>query len=311
MNILHLRYVIEVDRTRSVSKAAENLFMNQSNLSRSIRELEQSLGVTLFKRTSKGMTPTPQGEEFLARAKEIVAKVDEVESLYKNGGGGKTRFTLSAPRADYISAAVADLASELAGDSIEICYKETGALDTVSDLLQGDFRLGLIRYQKQFDGYFKALLHEKDILFEPIAVHGCKLLLSAKDPRAKIGVVSADDLARYTQVGYPDGFVPSLPLTDAIKAESAEEVFRHIYVHDRAALLEMLAKVPKTFAYSPAIAEEQLNRFGLVQLPLAEEERVYTDLLIYRKGYHFTPYDRRFVELLHTHKGMAMSDTKA
>ncbi|MBR2131587.1 MAG: LysR family transcriptional regulator, partial [Oscillospiraceae bacterium] len=45
MNILHLRYAIEVDRTRSISKAAENLFMNQSNLSRSIRELEQSLGV--------------------------------------------------------------------------------------------------------------------------------------------------------------------------------------------------------------------------------------------------------------------------
>ena len=65
MNLLHLKYVVEVEKTRSISKAAENLLMGQPNLSRAIRDLEQSLGVTLFRRTSKGISPTPEGEEFL------------------------------------------------------------------------------------------------------------------------------------------------------------------------------------------------------------------------------------------------------
>ena len=305
MNILHLRYVIEVDRTRSVSKAAENLFMNQSNLSRSIRELEQSLGITLFKRTSKGMTPTPQGEEFLAHAKEIVAKIDQVESLYKKGNGGKTRFAVSAPRADYIAAAMGVLFEELPRESLELFYKETNSLDTVNDLVQGECTLGIIRYQKQFDSYFKALLHEKDLQFDPIGEHTCRVLVAADDPLANREVVSVNDLADYIQVGYPDNFVPALPLTDAIKAEAMEEVKGHIYVHDRASLLEILSKMPKTFACLPTVSAEQLGRYALACLPLTDEEKVYADLLIYRKGYHLTPYDRRFVELIHTRKSVS------
>lgn len=302
MNILHLRYVIEVDRTRSVSKAAENLFMNQSNLSRSIRELEQSIGVTLFQRTSKGMTPTPQGEEFLAYAKEIVAKIDEVESIYKQGRGGKTRFALSAPRADYVSVALADLMGELPPDAIEVCYKETNAIDTVNDLLQGNFRLGIIRYQKQFASQFKALLHEKDILSEPLGECPCQVTLSAADSLATAEGLDADELGNYTQVGYPDNFVPTLPLADAIASELLEQSARQILVHDRASLTEILSKVPHTFAILPPLSPELLRRYNLVQIPFAHGERVCCDLLIYRKGYHLTPYDRRFAELLHTHR---------
>ncbi|HOA80402.1 MAG TPA: LysR family transcriptional regulator, partial [Defluviitaleaceae bacterium] len=56
MNLLHLRYALEVEKTRSISKAAENLLMSQPNLSRAIKELEESLGITIFKRTSKGIS---------------------------------------------------------------------------------------------------------------------------------------------------------------------------------------------------------------------------------------------------------------
>ena len=65
MNIAHLKYAVEVEKTASITKAGENLFMGQPNLSRGIKELEETLGVKIFKRTSKGIVPTPQGEEFL------------------------------------------------------------------------------------------------------------------------------------------------------------------------------------------------------------------------------------------------------
>ena len=44
--------------------------MGQPNLSRGIKDLEETLGVKIFKRTSKGIVPTPQGEEFLVYAKK-------------------------------------------------------------------------------------------------------------------------------------------------------------------------------------------------------------------------------------------------
>ena len=64
MNILHLKYAVEVAKAGSLSKAAEALYMNQPNLSRAIKELEASLGITIFGRSAKGVYVTPEGEEF-------------------------------------------------------------------------------------------------------------------------------------------------------------------------------------------------------------------------------------------------------
>ena len=98
MNILHLKYAVEVAKTKSISKAAENLYMGQPNLSRAIKELEESLGITIFDRTPKGITLTPQGEEFLQYARRIISQVDEVEQMYKNRASGKQKFSVCVPR---------------------------------------------------------------------------------------------------------------------------------------------------------------------------------------------------------------------
>ena len=62
MNIQYLKYAIEVEKNKSISKAAKNLYMGQPNLSRAIKELEDSLGIIIFERNSKGITVTPHGD---------------------------------------------------------------------------------------------------------------------------------------------------------------------------------------------------------------------------------------------------------
>ena len=95
MNILHLKYAVEVEKTRSINKAAENLFMGQPNLSRAIKELEESLGITIFKRTSKGISPTEQGEEFLGYAKSILAQIDAVETIFSKDRQNRQQLKIS------------------------------------------------------------------------------------------------------------------------------------------------------------------------------------------------------------------------
>ena len=103
MNILHLKYAVEISRTKSISQAAENLYMGQPNLSRAIKELEENLGITIFERTPKGISVTPDGEEFLQYAKRIIKQVEDVEAMYKNGREKKQKFSVCVPRASYIS----------------------------------------------------------------------------------------------------------------------------------------------------------------------------------------------------------------
>ena len=81
MNTLYFKYAVEVEQTRSITQAAENLFMAQPNLSKAIKELEDSLGIIIFERNSKGVTPTKKGMEFLEYAKNILVQLNKMEGL--------------------------------------------------------------------------------------------------------------------------------------------------------------------------------------------------------------------------------------
>ena len=65
MNLQHMKYAIVIAQTQSINKAAEQLYVGQPTLSRAIKELEGNLGITLFERSTKGMTLTADGELFI------------------------------------------------------------------------------------------------------------------------------------------------------------------------------------------------------------------------------------------------------
>lgn len=72
MNLLHMKHAIEVAKAGSLSKASEVLLIAAPNISRSIKELENDLGITIFDRTQNGMKLTPEGEEFINFATERI-----------------------------------------------------------------------------------------------------------------------------------------------------------------------------------------------------------------------------------------------
>ena len=113
MNILSLKYAVTVARCGSISAAAEQLAMNQPNLSKAIKELESSLNMTIFQRTSTGVIPTTQGQEFLDSARHILLQIEELENRYKSEEHRKVAFSVSVPRASYITYAFADFANSL------------------------------------------------------------------------------------------------------------------------------------------------------------------------------------------------------
>ena len=89
MNVIHMKYAVEVAKAGSINKASETLLVAQPNLSRSIKELEADLGITIFLRTSKGMILTPKGEEFLGSPCKLHRRrVLKIHKLYRQGLGG-------------------------------------------------------------------------------------------------------------------------------------------------------------------------------------------------------------------------------
>ena len=140
MNILHMKYAVEVARLGSLNKAAETLMIAQPNISRSIKELEADLGITIFQRSAKGMVLTPDGEEFMESAREILNRIDKLEKSYHDGSHKKRKFSISVPRACYISAAMAEFSKSIGDAPTEIYYKETNSKKTIKKLLENEYR---------------------------------------------------------------------------------------------------------------------------------------------------------------------------
>ena len=86
--ILQLEYLVAVARTKNFRRAAEELYVSQPSLSSQIQKLETQLGVRLLERDRRRVLVTPVGEKFVAQAKEILTRCDELVGLAKAGEGG-------------------------------------------------------------------------------------------------------------------------------------------------------------------------------------------------------------------------------
>lgn len=293
---MHLKYAVEVAKTKSISKAAENLYMGQPNLSRAIKELEDSLGIIIFSRTTKGISLTPDGEEFLQYAKRILAQVDEVEELYRNGKTHKQKLSVCVPRSSYISAALAEFAKSISLTSpAEIMYKETNSSRTINNILKEEYNLGIVRYQTAFDRYYQNMFEEKNMEHETLTEFSYVLLASANSPLAGKPNVELEELADYIEITHGDPYVPSMPLIDVKKAELSEFVDKRIFVFERGSQFELLEKLPSSFMWVSPVPEDILKKYHLVPLSCRANEKVYKDVLIYKKGYRLSELDRRFI----------------
>ena len=296
MNILHLKYAVEVANTGSISKAAENLYMNQPNLSRAIKELEDSLGIMIFERTAKGMLVTPDGEEFLGYAKKILKQIDEVEAIYTKGRVDKQRFSISVPRASYISNAFAQFVKKVGKEKpFEIFYKETNSMRAINNILHADYKLGIIRYASGYDKYFKKMLDEKGLAYEIIAEFNYVLIMSKYHALASNENIRFSDLKKYTEIAHADPFVPSLPISAVKKEELPDDIEKRIFVFERASQFDLLSSDTNTFMWVSPAPNDLLDRYDLIQKECADNQKIYKDVLIYRKEYRLSDLDKLFI----------------
>lgn len=82
MQIKQLEYFLTASECRSMSEAAEKLYITQPTLSASISALENELGISLFMRTNKGIALTLQGMEILEECQSIVETVHRWQKKY-------------------------------------------------------------------------------------------------------------------------------------------------------------------------------------------------------------------------------------
>ena len=288
MNTQHLQYVVEIDRTRSISQAAENLFIGQPNLSRILHDLEKTLGFRIFERTSRGVRPTERGAKFLLHARGVLREMEYIEALGPRHAV-RSRLRVCLPR----SARLFDLAGEYLASlaspgELEVTIRECHARQALQMLTVGEAELGVLRFRSEYLDYFDEQTAEREFSFQVLGRFKYELVLPRDHPLARREEIHMEDLTEYPQIIHGDAQRP--------RVRTEDTACRTIYTVDRMAQLQLLQTIWGVYTWLPPMPEQYLQRWGLIQKPCEDNTVVYQDALVYNPQYAMTEIEAGFVQ---------------
>jgi DNA-binding transcriptional LysR family regulator len=297
MKTLFFKYAIEIERTRSITKAAENLYMAQPNLSKAVKEMEETVGFSIFERNSRGVVPTQKGLQFLDYARKIFEEMGQINKLNDAEDPERQNFSISIPRGSYIAAGFTNFARELNFErEININIQETNSLCTINSVIGGKFNLGIIRYRAMYENYYFDYLADKQLDHDPVWEFEYLVLMSKEHPLAQDNEVEFCKLKSYIGIIHGDTAVPYLNAAE-LRYPSAEALpKKRIYLYERSSQFELLTNLPASYMWVSPIPDKLTKRYGLVQRKCVFPNNRYKDALIYPKGYIFTMLDKKFID---------------
>lgn len=299
MNLSYLKYAVEVEKTGSITKAAQNFYMNQPHLSKIIRELERDLGSPIFDRTSRGMVPTKRGEEFLRYAKAILVQEEQIESLCTKNSRQILEVTLSVPRATYISYAFTSYLKALGNPpSVNLHYRETNSKDTIRSIADKTFDLGIIRSQTLYESYYLKMLQNENLEHKELWEFSCNVLISPNHPLALKENLTYLDFAGYTEIVQGDIQTPSFTFEAQDASATVGNSRRTISIYDRGSQFELLRELPSSYMWTSPVPGDCLTKQGLLQRACSCPGNRYKDLLVYRNGYQLSEDEKAFLSYL-------------
>jgi len=203
MTIQQLQYVVEVAKSDSINKAAQNLFISQPTLSVAIKELEEEIGTSLFQRSRKGIAITNDGIEFLRLAEEILGKLDYVKKSYLvKSASTISRFQVSCQHYAFVVEAFIQFMDKYKDSRFHFTIKETKTLACIEDVYQRKSILSIIYLNSANENLIRRVLTSKSMEFHEMYTVKPHVFLRKAHPLAGKSIISAEDLAPFPMIAY-------------------------------------------------------------------------------------------------------------
>ena len=183
MTLQQLRQVLTIAESNSMNEAAKKLFVSQPNLSATVREVEEELGITVFMRNNRGITVTAEGEEFLGYAKQVVEQYHLLENRYLNVES-KKKFSVSMQHYSFAVKAFVQLAKEVGMDEYEFAVHETKTKEVIDNVKNLKSELGVLFLSDFNEKVLRKLFKECDIEFKELFTCNTYVYLWKKHPLA-------------------------------------------------------------------------------------------------------------------------------
>lgn len=302
MTLTQLNYAITVANAKSMNEAARLLFISQPSLSAAIKDLEEEIGIELFRRTNRGAVVTPEGEEFIGYARQVVEQYQLMEAKYIAKDQVRKKFGVSAQHYTFAVNAFVETVKQFGMDKYEFAIHETKTYEVIEDVKNLKSEIGVLYINDFNRQVLMKLFREYSLEFHELLECGIYVYMWKGHPLAGKKEISLEELEDYPCLSFEQGSYNSFYFAEEVL--STYDYKRIIKANDRATLLNLMVGL-NGFTMCSGIICEELNGSDYCAVKLKSDE-VMTIGYLLRKGAAVSRLGRTYLEELSKYKDKAM-----
>ena len=280
MTLAQLRYAIKVANANSMNEAARELFISQPSLSASIKELEEETGVVIFIRTNRGIRITPEGEEFIGYARQVVEQYELMDAKYIQKKNIKQRFSVSLQHYTFAVNAFVEVVKRYGMSEYEFAIHETKTYEVIEDVKNFKSEIGILYINDFNKKVLEKIFHEYGLQFHELFQCHIYVYMWKGNPLANKDMIDLEDLEEYPCLSFEQGEYNSFYYAEEVL--STYKYKQIIKAYDRATLLNLMVGL-NGYTLCSGIICEDLNGTDYCAVKLNSDE-VMTIGYLSRKG---------------------------
>lgn len=270
VTLQQLQYFIEVAAEGSISAAADLLYVSQPTMSAAMKDLETRVGRDLLARSTRGVTLTTDGAEFLGYARQVVEQVALLEQRYLGRPPSRRLLGVSAQHYSFAVDAFVRMVKTSGAAEYEFSLRETRTWDIIEDVRTLRSELGIL-YRNDFNrNVIDKLLRDSGLAFHPLFFAEPHIFVSRKNPLASRDRVTLADLADLPRLSFDQGANNSFYFAEEVLSTLSST--QEIRVSDRATIFNLMIGLDG-YTISTGIISDDLDP-GIVAVPLDIDERI-------------------------------------
>lgn len=302
MTLQQLRYAVCIANNKSMNRAAAELFITQPSLSSTIRDLENEIGIILFSRSNKGIVITPEGEEFLGYARQMVEHYKLIEERFLENKSQKKKFSVSMQHYTFSVQAFIALAKEFGMDEYEFAVHETKTHEVIDNVKNQKSELGVLYLNDFNQKVLTKIFHDHDLEFIELFRCNIYVYLWKGNPLAEYEKITFEDLKEYPCLSFEQGDNNSFYFAEEVY--STNEYPKIIKADDRSTFLNLM-KGLNAFTLCSGIICEGLNGDEFTAVPLDSSDQMIIGY-IKKKKMPLSRLGEKYIEELKKFETMVM-----
>ena len=267
ITLKQILYVRAVSKAGSIGKAAEALFISQSSLSESIQNLEREYDMVLFERTSRGISLTRQGEEFLKDTQLLSNIYQDLDDKYKNRKSEREHFCVSSLHHVSGIDAFEHIVSQPKNQKYHLGYFEGNMDQVLQDVETNRSDVGVLFFTSDSRSTIIKACNRRNIFFQHMKYDLLHIYVHKTHPLAGRGSVTLAEIQQHPFISYEECHPSSARFTPTRRQWDPQQQI--ISVSDRAMAYSVLALGSAYVTGSGYLTQEDCRR-SLVTAPITD-----------------------------------------